>query len=95
MARIPDETIRRIKNSIDLKSYIETKGHTFKKTGKSYLCRCPFPFHEDKTPSFSVTPEKQLFRCFGCGSSGDIFTFTMKYNQIEFPESVKILEREI
>ncbi len=92
---IKKEMIQKIKSEIDLKSYIESIGHTFKKAGKSYLCRCPFKSHEDSTPSFSVTPDKNLFHCFGCGIGGDIFTFVMHYDQVAFVESVKRLEKEI
>ncbi len=64
---IEQERIEYIKNTVDLKAYItESSGSTFKKNGKGYVCRCPFPDHEDKTPSFIVTPHENLFNCFGC-----------------------------
>ncbi len=63
---IAQERIDSIKNNTDLKSYIETStGSKFKKNGKGYMCNCPFPDHDDKTPSFCVTPETNLFNCFG------------------------------
>jgi DNA primase len=56
-----------------------------RKAGKEYTGHCPF--HEDKTPSFSVSEEKGLFHCFGCGESGDVFDFIMKLEGATFPEA--------
>jgi len=53
--------------------------------------KAPCPFHEEKTPSFMVSRERQFFKCFGCGESGDIFTFLQKYENLEFPEALQIL----
>lgn len=60
-----------------------------KRTGRSFKARCPF--HEEKTPSFVVHPEKQIFHCFGCGVGGDVFSFLMKYEQLTFPEALRRL----
>jgi len=60
-----------------------------KKAGSSYKCCCPF--HEEKTPSFVVSKEKQFFHCFGCGVGGNVITFVMKYENFTFPEAVKLL----
>ncbi len=60
-----------------------------KRTGRSFKARCPF--HEEKTPSFVVHPEKQIFHCFGCGVGGDVFSFLMKYEQLNFPEALRRL----
>jgi DNA primase catalytic core len=82
--------IDHIKTSVDLKTYIEqVTGSTFKKNGKGYVTRCPFPDHEDKTPSFIVTPQENLFNCFGCNRGGDIFEFDKLYFNLDFTESVK------
>ena len=62
-----------------------------KKAGGSFMGRCPF--HGEKTPSFSVHPHKQFFHCFGCGESGDIFSFMMKYHSMTFPEALKDLAK--
>ena len=59
-----------------------------KKAGKSFKACCPF--HEEKTPSFFVHPEKQIFHCFGCGEGGNVFTFLMKAERLSFPESVAL-----
>jgi DNA primase len=60
-----------------------------KRSGASFLGLCPF--HGEKTPSFSVSPAKQFFHCFGCGESGDVFDFVMKYQSVDFPGALKIL----
>jgi DNA primase len=60
-----------------------------KRAGTNFQALCPF--HKEKTPSFNVNPGLQIFKCFGCGKGGDVFTFTMAYESIEFPEAVKRL----
>jgi DNA primase len=86
---IEKERIERIKSTVDLKTYIaHATGGTFKKNGKGYVCRCPFPDHEDKTPSFIVTPSENLWNCFGCNRGGDIFKFDELYFNLDFIQSV-------
>lgn len=60
-----------------------------KRAGASFLGRCPF--HGEKTPSFNVHPVRQFYHCFGCGESGDVFTFMMKYHNMDFPAALKAL----
>ena len=62
-----------------------------KKAGARFTGLCPF--HAEKTPSFSVNPQSQFFHCFGCGESGDVFSFLMKYSRLTFPEALKELAR--
>ncbi|MDI6752558.1 MAG: DNA primase [bacterium] len=62
---------------------------SLKRAGKNWVGRCPF--HEERTPSFTVSQEKQLFHCFGCGEGGDLFSFLMKIEKRTFPETVKLL----
>ncbi len=64
---------------------------TLKKTGKNYKGLCPF--HAEKTPSFMVNEEKQIFHCFGCGEGGDAFSFLMKVGHFSFPEAVEELAK--
>lgn len=89
---IPSETIEDVKiraNIVDIVSeYI-----ALRKTGKNYVGLCPF--HREKTPSFTVNPEKQIFYCFGCGEGGNVITFLMKMNNMSFPESVKHLAGKV
>ncbi len=88
---IEKERIEAIKNGIDLKTYIEERGISLKKNGKGYIGLCPF--HDEKKPSFSVTPEKQIFHCFGCGKSGNVIQFVMYRDNIGFVEAFEKLER--
>lgn len=82
------ELISQIRASIDIvdivSSYIPLSKH-----GKNFFGVCPF--HDDTNPSMSVSREKQIFRCFSCGASGNVFTFVEKYEQISFLEAVKLL----
>ena len=60
-----------------------------KRAGRNYKACCPF--HSEKTPSFMINPEKQIFHCFGCGVGGNVFTFLMRYENITFPEAIRQL----
>lgn len=63
-----------------------------KKAGSTYKALCPF--HAEKTPSFTVSPSKQIFHCFGCGAGGDMFAFVMKYDSVSFTEAVSVLAKK-
>ncbi|MES2964485.1 MAG: CHC2 zinc finger domain-containing protein, partial [Bdellovibrionota bacterium] len=68
--------------------------HTeLKGSGHRLMGRCPFPDHSDKSPSFSVTEDNQLYFCYGCKKGGNVFTFLETYNGMSFPESVEFLAR--
>ncbi len=89
---IPSNIIDRIVEESDI---VEIIGSyiSLKKSGKNYQALCPF--HQERTPSFVVSPEKQLFHCFGCGVGGNVFTFLMKWEKVSFPEAVKIIGEKI
>ncbi len=78
--------VEQIKNSLDIVETI-SKYVVLKKSGHNYMGLCPF--HNEKTPSFVVTPSKQIFKCFGCGAGGDVLSFLMKYNNQSFSEVVQ------
>lgn len=85
---IPEDKILEIKNSANIVDIVSEVVH-LKKTGKNFVGLCPF--HSEKTPSFTVSPEKQIFYCFGCGAGGNIFSFLMKNQGLEFPEAARFL----
>lgn len=87
---IPAEKISEIKHSADILEII-SDAVTLKKSGRNYLGLCPF--HSEKTPSFTVSPDKQMFYCFGCGEGGNVFTFIMKQEGVSFPDAVRFLAR--
>ena len=66
---------------------------TLKNSGRSYVGLCPF--HREKTPSFHVDADKQLFHCFGCQASGNVYTFIMKIENLDFVEAVKFLANRV
>jgi len=81
------ELIEKIRDSVLLEDVASRYIPSLKKKGKNYTGLCPF--HKEKTPSFSISPEKQIFQCFGCNTGGNIFTFISKIENIGFIESVK------
>ncbi|MFC1671024.1 DNA primase [Spirochaetota bacterium] len=86
---IPREIIEEIRERASIEDLIKRYLPTLKKKGKNYLGLCPF--HKEKTPSFTVSPEKKIFHCFGCNESGNVFTFIQKMERLDFPESVKFI----
>jgi DNA primase len=86
--RFDDNKIEEIKSRVDIVE-LATQYLTLKKAGRNYLGLCPF--HQEKTPSFTVNREKQIFYCFGCGEGGNAITFLMKIAGKTFPEAIKEL----
>lgn len=86
--RIPQSFIDDLLDRVDIVDVIDRRVK-LKKTGKNYSARCPF--HDEKTPSFSVNPEKQFYYCFGCGAGGNALGFVMDYENIDFPQAVENL----
>ncbi len=91
MAYFPEHVVDRVRDAVNIVDVV-SRYVTLKKTGRNYMGLCPF--HQEKTPSFSVHPEKQIFHCFGCGVGGNVFKFLMEYERISFPEAVRQLARE-
>lgn len=85
---IPEERIEEIRNRVNIVDLV-SEYVTLKKAGRNYLGSCPF--HKEKTPSFTVNAEKQIYHCFGCGEGGNAFSFLMKINSMTFPETVRHL----
>ena len=84
--RIPEDQIEEIRNAANVVDIIS--GYVpLKKRGKNYVGSCPF--HQEKTPSFTVSDEKQIYHCFGCGAGGNVFKFLMEYKSISFVEAVQ------
>ena len=88
MARVPEETIERIRNTADIYDVV-AQYVDLKKRGRYFFGLCPF--HSEKTPSFSVAPDKQIYHCFGCGAGGNVFSFIVEHEKISFIEAVKQL----
>jgi len=88
---IPEETIEHIRQSTDIVQIIG-EYIRLKKRGRNHLALCPF--HKEKTPSFSVSQDKQIFHCFGCGKGGNVFSFLMEHEKMTFVESVRHLARK-
>jgi DNA primase len=83
-----DSTLDEVRNATSIVSLI-SEYVALKKRGKNHLARCPF--HNEKTPSFNVNEEKQIFMCFGCGLGGDVFKFIMHMEHLTFPEAVRFI----
>ena len=88
--RISEEKISEVRNATDIVDVI-SEVVKLRKAGKNFLGLCPF--HSEKTPSFTVSPDKQIFYCFGCGEGGNVFSFLMKHERMTFPEAVRGLAR--
>ena len=90
--RISEETIEQVRSSNDIVDVIATYVK-LRKRGKSYVGLCPF--HQEKTPSFTVSADKQMYHCFGCHKGGNVFTFVMEHDKVAFAEAVRILAARV
>jgi len=88
---IPEDIIEQVRQASDI---VEIIGQyiRLKKRGRNYLALCPF--HNEKTPSFSVSQDKQIYHCFGCGKGGNVFTFLMEHENMSFVEAVRMLAQK-
>jgi len=89
---IPESIIEEVRNRVDI---VDVVGRyvPLRKSGRNYFGLCPF--HSEKTPSFSVSPEKQIFHCFGCGKGGNVFIFVQEMEGMTFTEAVRFLAQEV
>ena len=84
----PEEKIEEVRSRSDIVEIIG--GYVkLKRSGGGYVGLCPF--HNEKTPSFSVNPARQMYKCFGCGVGGNVITFLMEYENFTFPEAIRHL----
>ena len=90
--RISDEIVQQVRENNDIIDVLE-EYLTFKRNGDNYLALCPF--HSEKTPSFVASRKKQIFKCFGCGESGNVISFVMKYKNLNFVEAIKFLASKV
>jgi DNA primase len=89
MPIIPKELIERIRFASNIVEVVGSYLPALKRRGSTFKCNCPF--HQEKTPSFTVNETRQIFHCFGCGAGGDVFRFVMDYEKVDFVTAVKIL----
>src|SRR3954466_16143404 len=92
MGTIPSQTIEQIAAANDIVEVIGTY-FPLKRAGSTFKALCPF--HQEKSPSFTVSPSRQTFHCFGCGAGGSVFRFVMDYEHLEFPAAVKKLAQRV
>ena len=92
MAFISNDIINEIRNKTDIVDVV-SKYVNLTKTGKNYIGVCPF--HDDHSPSMSVSPEKQIFTCFSCGATGNVFTFVSDFEKISFVDAVRMLGEKV
>ena len=92
MARIPDAFIDDLLARTDIVEVVGARV-PLKRQGKEYSARCPF--HDERSPSFTVSPTKQFYHCFGCGAHGTALSFLMQYDRLEFLDAVEELARRV
>lgn len=90
--RIPDHILEQIRRDTDIVEVISDVV-SLKKRGRNFIGLCPF--HNEKTPSFNVLPEKGIFKCFGCGKGGDAITFIREHQKMSYPEAVQVLAERL
>src|SRR5437867_22713 len=88
--RIPEDTLRELSDRANIVEAVSAQ-ISLRKVGRNHLGLCPF--HAEKTPSFTVSEDRGMFYCFGCGAGGNVFSFLMKIENLSFPEVVERLAR--
>ncbi|MDD4980533.1 MAG: DNA primase [Candidatus Omnitrophica bacterium] len=89
--RIPENILEDILSRVDIVELISSF-IPLKRAGRNFRALCPF--HQEKTPSFMISPDRQIYHCFGCGAGGNAFNFLMQYERLEFPEAVETLAKK-
>jgi DNA primase len=92
MPRIPEAELERLKREVSLVRLIESQGHELKKRGRDWVMRCVF--HEEDTPSLSVSEAKNVYHCFGCNASGTVLDWVMKTQGVSLPHAVQLLRND-
>jgi DNA primase len=92
MGLIPEDIISQVIDRCDIVEIISSY-IPLKRTGQNYKACCPF--HHEKTPSFIVSSQKQIYHCFGCGEGGNVISFVMKQERLEFPEAIRFLAQKV
>ena len=92
MPRIPETELDRLKREVSLVRLIESQGHELKKRGRDWVMRCVF--HEEDTPSLSVSEAKNVYHCFGCNASGTVLDWVMKTQGVSLPHAVQLLRHD-
>jgi DNA primase catalytic core len=93
VARVPDETVERIKREISVQRLVEARGIKLKRVGKNLVGLCPF--HKEQKPSLTITPSTNKWRCFGCGKGGTVFDWVMHTEGISFSHALQLLRRDL
>ena len=89
MALIPDDALESIRSRVDIVELVRDYVPQLLRAGRTFKARCPF--HQERTPSFIVTPERQTFHCFGCRAHGDTLAFLMKIENLTFREALQVM----
>ncbi|MFH0912879.1 MAG: DNA primase [Candidatus Omnitrophota bacterium] len=92
VGRIPENILEDILSRVNIVEVI-SGFIPLKRAGRNFRALCPF--HQEKTPSFMISPDRQIYHCFGCGTGGNAFNFLMQYERLEFPEAVEALAKKV
>ncbi|MBN3066275.1 DNA primase, partial [Pectobacterium aquaticum] len=93
MARIPESELQHLKAAVSLVEVVRAQGRKVVKRGKDVVVLCPF--HQEKTPSMVISPDKNLYHCFGCDAGGSVIDWVMKTEGLSLPHAVDKLRREL
>ncbi|MBN3063202.1 toprim domain-containing protein, partial [Pectobacterium aquaticum] len=93
MARIPESELQHLKAAVSLVEVVRAQGRKVVKRGKDWVVLCPF--HQEKTPSMVISPDKNLYHCFGCDAGGSVIDWVMKTENLSLPHAVDKLRREL